>query len=308
MSECYDLIILGAGPAGLAAAIYAQRARLHTLVLDSSFSHGGQVALTSEVENYPGLCQISGTELGEMFYEHAKKLGANFSRERVKLIERNTDNGHWFLKTRRNAYETKTVILAMGASHRKLQVPGEEELAGSGVSYCATCDGAFFKGKTVAIAGGGDVAAEDALYLARVCEKVYLIHRRDKLRAAAVLAEAVAGEPRIVPLWNQKVTAIEGNPTVESLTLENTTSGEISTLKVDGLFVAIGIEPCTSLAEGLCDRDEGGYILAGEDGKTSAPGLFAAGDLRTKPLRQILTAAADGANCVCSVEEYLRTL
>lgn len=306
MSTCFDMIIIGAGPAGIAAAIYGKRANLKLLVLDSSFSNGGQVASTYEVDNYPGLRGISGMDLGNQFRAHAEALGAEFSRERVKTVTRNEEHHTWLLKTRRNLYETRTVILAAGASHRKLEVPGEEDLSGSGVSYCATCDGAFFAGKTVAVVGGGDVAAEDALYLARQCEKVYLIHRRGELRAAAVLAEAIEKNPKIEILWNKKVVEIQGKTVVEKLLLEDTLGGKREELAADGVFVAIGILPNSGLAQGLCNLTPDGYVIAGEDGRTSAPGIFAAGDLRTKPLRQILTAAADGANCVISVENYLR--
>lgn len=306
MEELYDVIIIGSGPAGLAAAIYAKRAKLESLVIEANYVSGGQVITTYEVDNYPGLPGISGMDLGTTLRDHAEKMGAVFVRDRVKELE--LSGPVKIVRTRKKEYHTKTVILATGAQHRMLGVPGEKELSGMGVSYCATCDGAFFKGKTVAVVGGGDVAVEDAIFLARTCEKVYLIHRRDTLRAAAVLSERLLSLPNVEVIWDTVVDAIEGENCVEALKLTNKKTGESGELEVQGVFLAVGITPNSALAEGKAKMDEAGYLVAGEDGVTSVPGFFAAGDVRTKQLRQIITAASDGANCITSVEKYLVTL
>lgn len=304
MSENYDLVIIGSGPAGLAAAIYARRARLHALVLEKEMMSGGQVLTTEEVDNYPGLPGMNGFELGTKFREHADALGVVFAEDEVIKI---SDLGDWKqIDGRENSYKTRTVIIATGAMHQKLGVSGEEELAGMGVSYCATCDGAFFRKKTTAVVGGGDVALEDAIFLSRLCEKVYLIHRRDEFRGAKVLQERVFALENVEVLWNTVVESIEGGEKVEALSLKQVKTGQASRLEVDGVFIAVGIKPLSGAFEGLV-KMENGYICAGEDGVTSVPGIFAAGDVRTKPLRQIITAAADGANAVVSVERYLNT-
>lgn len=300
----YDTIIIGSGPAGLAAAIYACRAKLNMLVIEQNFVSGGQAVDTYEVDNYPGLPGITGMDLGGRMREHAEKTGAEFVRTRVKALEKN-EQGNWLVIGKKESYEAKTVILAAGAKHKKLQVPGEEELSGMGVSYCATCDGAFYKDCQVAVIGGGDVAVEDAIFLSRSCKKVYLIHRRDRLRAAKVLQEKLFALPNVELIWDSAVEEIQGEEQVQSLLVKNVQNGSKKEIAVDGVFVAIGIEPESALAEGWALLDEKGYIIADETGKTSAEGLFAAGDVRTKQLRQIITAAADGANAVTSVEQYL---
>ena len=305
MEHLYDLIIIGSGPAGLAAAIYARRARLDALVLEAAYISGGQVVNTYEVDNYPGLPGISGMELGNTLRAHADRLGCRFSTE--KVLELELEGPVKTVRTRKNVYRTRTVILAMGASHRKLGVPGEDVLSGMGVSYCATCDGAFFRDKVTAVVGGGDVAVEDAIFLARGCSKVYLIHRREELRAAMALQEALKEKENVEILWNTVVKEIRGESQVTGLLLQDTRSGEQRELPVDGCFIAVGITPSSALTAGKVETDASGYLLAGEDGVTSLPGVFAAGDIRTKPLRQILTAAADGANCVTSVQNYLLT-
>lgn len=299
----YDVIILGGGPAGLSAAVYAQRARLQTLVIEEKPLSGGQILDTYEVDNYPGLPGISGFELGQKFRAHADQLGARFVNEQVKEI-RVCEEGKWVV-TNKAEYETKTLILATGANHRKLKVPGEERLTGMGVSYCATCDGAFFRGKEVAVVGGGDVALEDALFLARGCEKVYLIHRRDAFRGARILQERVKETENIELTLSSEVLEIRGGEQVESLLVRNKEEGTEYELCVQGVFIAVGIEPNASAADGIAKRDEQGYIIAGEDTQTSVPGIFAAGDVRTKQLRQVVTAAADGANAVASAQNYL---
>jgi len=303
MSERYDLLIIGSGPAGLAAAIYAQRARLSTLIIEKEYISGGQVVNTYEVDNYPGLPGINGYELGVKFREHADQLGAKFLTAEVKdiIIEENGKR----VVTSEGDYQAKAVLLAMGATHRELGVPGEKELAGMGVSYCATCDGAFFRGRTVAVIGGGDVAVEDAIFLARGCEKVYLVHRRGELRAAKSLQERLFACENVEVIWNTVVEEINGEDHVESVKLRNVKTGENRHMDMDGVFVAVGILPNSQIVRGLVDLDEGGYILAGENGVTSLDGVFAAGDIRKKPLRQIVTAVADGANAITSVQEYL---
>lgn len=300
----YDLIIIGSGPAGLAAAVYAQRAKLDTLVVEKAMVSGGQVLTTYEVDNYPGLPGIGGYDLGIKFREHADRLGARFVEDEVLNIQ---DGGKGAIKgvvCQGNTYEARSLILATGAVHRKLGVPGEEELAGAGVSYCATCDGAFFRNKVTAVIGGGDVAVEDAIFLARMCSKVYLIHRRNELRAAKSLQENLLSLDNVEVIWDTVADSINGDGMVKSLSLTNVKNGQKREVDVQGVFIAVGITPESRAFEGLVDMDHG-YIRAGEDTVTSAPGIFAAGDVRTKPLRQIITAAADGANAITSVERYL---
>ncbi len=302
----YDVIILGSGPAGLSAAIYAQRARLNTLVIEEKPLSGGQILDTYEVDNYPGLQGIGGFELGMKFREHADTLGVTFHTAQVQKVQ--VAGNLKEVVTEKETFQTKSVIVATGATHRKLGVQGEEELVGAGVSYCATCDGAFFKGKTVAVVGGGDVALEDALFLARGCEKVYLIHRRDEFRGAKVLQEQVQKTENITVLWNSEVKEIQGENKVEKILLHNNIEETDTTLEVQGIFIAVGIRPNNDAVKEVVAVDEQGYVKALEDTVTSEPGIFAAGDVRTKQLRQVITAAADGANAVTSVERYLLTV
>ena len=296
MDTIYDVIIIGTGPAGLAAAIYAKRAKLNVLLLDKSRFAGGQVLNTYEVDNYPGFPGVNGMELGKKFKEHAANMGAEVVAEEVLSIKPQSDKV--LVETKKNTYETKTVLVATGADHKLLGVPGEEELTGMGVSYCATCDGAFFKNKRVAVVGGGDVAVEDAIFLARLCEKVYLIHRRDELRAAKSLQEKLFSMNNVEILWDTVVKEVQGKDRVEQLAVESIKDGSKQGLAVDGLFVAVGIAPNSELLKGVVEMDEGGYVKAGEDCQTSEPRIFAAGDIRTKELRQIVTAVSDGANAV----------
>lgn len=300
----YDIIIIGSGPAGLSAAIYAQRACLDTIVIEKNGISGGQVLNTWEVDNYPGFPGVTGFELSRQFREHANKLGARVVQDEVVQVELSGNVKK--VVCEEETYEARCVILASGAHHRTLEVPGEEELRGAGVSYCATCDGAFFRGRTVAVVGGGDAALEDAIFLARMCEKVYIVHRRDKLRGAKRLQERLQALENVEFVWNSETAAIEGNAQVEALRLRQTKIGEERRLDVDGVFIAVGIAPESELYAGQLELDEQGYIRADESGQTSVPGVFAAGDVRTKALRQILTAASDGANCVASAERYLQ--
>lgn len=303
MEEIYDLVILGAGPAGICAAIYATRGKLNTLWLEKKFVQGGQIVDTYEVDNYPGLPGITGLDLGEAMVKHAEKLGIKPKRESVLSIEE--EGGLKVIRTKKNRYMAKAVILACGATHRQLGIPGEEELSGMGVSYCATCDGAFFQDGTVAVVGGGNVAVEDAILLSRTCKKVYLVHRRDELRADKVLQDRLFKCANVEMVWDSVPTVIEGSDKVEDIKVRNVKTDEEKAIAVDGVFIAVGIVPNTELFGNLVKLDESGYIVAGEDCVTSTPGIFAAGDIRTKQLRQVITAAADGANAVISAEKIL---
>ena len=304
MEQIYDVLIIGSGPAGMTAAIYGKRAGLSVAVLEGNYINGGQILNTYEVDNYPGLPGISGLDLADKFKEHAASHGAEFLRGKAESVS--LEGNIKVVHTRKEDFRCRTLVIASGAVHRKLGVPGEETLNGMGVSYCATCDGAFFRDKTVAVVGGGDVAVEDAIFLARGCRKVYVIHRRDQLRAAKTLQDSLFATEGVEMYWNGVVTRIDGENKVQRITVENTKTGESQELEVDGIFIAVGITPDTGFVKDFVELDSQGYIIAGEDGKTSVPGVFAAGDVRTKQLRQVITAAADGANCITSAEEYLR--
>lgn len=303
MENIYDLAILGAGPAGICAAIYATRAKLNTIWLDKKFVQGGQIVDTYEVDNYPGLPGITGLDLGEAMAGHAKKLGMKPQREPVRSIE--AGQGIKVIRTKKNEYRARAVIIACGATHRHLGIPGEEELSGMGVSYCATCDAAFFQDRTVVVVGGGNVAVEDAILLSRTCKKVYLVHRRDELRAEKILQESLFACKNVELIWDSIPLSIEGTDKVEALKIQNKKTQEESFIETDGVFIAVGIVPGTEKFKDLVKLDEAGYIVAGEDGITSEPGIFAAGDIRTKNLRQVVTAVADGANAVASAQRYL---
>ncbi len=300
----YDLIIIGAGPAGMSAAVYAARAELDFIVIEGSMMQGGQVLTTYDVDNYLGLPGIGGFEMGMKFAEHAKKLGVSFVTENV--ISMDVAGEVKKVVTDKKEYETKTIIIATGAVHRKAGIPGEAEFTGKGVSYCATCDGAFFRNKTTAVVGGGDVAVEDAIYLARMCEKVYLIHRRDEFRAAKSLVNKAKNTENIELVLDSTVERISGEAKVSSIEVKNKKTGNTDEFAVDGVFFAVGMQPVTAFVDKSVQMNEAGYIVAGEDCATNVPGVYAAGDIRTKQLRQIITAAADGANAVTSVEKYIQ--
>ena len=304
MSDIYDLAILGGGPAGITAAIYASRARLNTIWIDKNFAPGGQITATYEVDNYPGMPGISGMDLGEAFGEHARKLGLEPKREKILSLE-NISGEIRTIRTKKNEYQAKTVILAFGAEHRKLDIPGEDDLGGLGVSYCATCDGAFYKDRTAVVVGGGNVAAEDAVFLSGLCKKVYLIHRRDQLRADKAIQERVFACENIEMIWDSVPLEILGQDEVKGIRIRNVKTEEERTLDTDGVFIAVGIVPNTALVKDMLELDEGGYIRANEEGITRVPGIFAAGDIRTKALRQVVTAVSDGANAVASAQKYL---
>lgn len=304
MSELYDLIIIGAGPAGLTAAIYAGRAELKTLLLERNPMGGGQIVNTYEVDNYPGLPGINGFDLGSKMSEHADRYAITRVEAEVSSME--LTGGEKVVHTDQGDFSGKCVLITSGNSPRKLGVPGEEELAGMGVSYCATCDGAFFRKRTTLVVGGGDVAVEDAIFLARGCEKVYLVHRRDELRAAKSLQTALLAMDNVEVIWDSVVESVNGKDQVESVSIRNVKTNELKDVPVNGVFIAVGTQPnnASYMKAGL-NTDANGYIIAGEDCKTNLPGVFAAGDVRTKRLRQVSTAVGDGANAITSVLEAL---
>lgn len=296
----YDLIILGAGPAGLTAGIYAARGGLNAVIVESK-AVGGQAALTAEIENYPGFASVSGYELVSLMQAQCEALGVSFVFDAPVTLALEGD-----VKRVETAYsgtlEARAVILATGALPRTLGIERESELMGGGVSYCATCDGAFFRGKPVAVVGGGNTAVEDSLYLEKFASEVYLIHRRDALRADAILADRVKNSGVHI-VWDSVVTALDGDKKLQSVTLKNVKSGDTSSLAVNGLFVAVGQKPAT---EGLTGVElDGGYIVTDSEMRTSLPGVFAAGDVRKKTLRQVVTAAADGAVAAESAIKFL---
>ena len=299
----YDVIIIGAGPAGLSAAIYAKRAMLSALLIDRNYVGGGQIINTYEVDNYPGLPGINGFDLGQKMSDHADK----FEIEKISTEVLNVDASSKVKRvtTDDGEFEAKALIIATGNSPAKLNIPGEEEFTGMGVSYCATCDGAFFKNKITAVVGGGDVALEDAIFLSRGCEKVYIIHRRDEFRGAAVLQDELKKAPNIEIIYNSVVTEIKGEDNVNTIIVKNVNSGISQEVNVDGIFIAVGNNPNGEFIPSELNTNEKGYIIASEDCVTNVPGVFAAGDIRAKKLRQVVTAVADGANSVYSLQDYL---
>jgi len=297
-----DVIIIGSGPAGMSAAVYATRAGLKVCMIEKSPISGGQVLNTYEVDNYLGMPGMNGIDMSMKFREHVDKLGVEVLEADVLSIKKEGDT--FLIETSKKQLQSKSVIVATGAEHAKLGVPGEEELAGMGVSYCATCDGAFFRNRETAVVGGGDVALEDAIYLARGCSKVYLIHRRDSFRGAKVLETELRSLPNVELVLNTVVESIQGEDMVEKLCCKSVQDGSTMEIPVSGVFVAVGIHPQTELIRELVECDDAGYVIAGEDGATSLPGLFVAGDIRKKPVRQIITAVADGANAAVSAGNY----
>lgn len=312
----YDVIIIGAGPAGLSAAVYASRAGLSAVLLEQGAAEGGQALLADRVDNYLGIPDISGYELGNRFRRHAAQTGIPMERKEAVQIKK-LEEGWEVCMTDGSRMQSRAVILAMGAEHLPLGVPGEREYCGKGISYCASCDGAFFRGKTAAVVGGGNTAVGDALTLSGLCRKVYLIHRRDSLRASPALQERLFACKNVELLWNSTAERILGENTVTGICIrtrleqtaqkqgeqqeEKQEDGELRRLAVDGVFVAVGRKPRTEMVQTLLACDARGYICAGEDCRTSVPGILAAGDLRTKPVRQIVTAVADGAAAVAAL-------
>lgn len=295
----YDIIITGSGAAGLAAAIYAKRAALNALIVEKDYMGTGQIAFSECVENYPGLLGLSGFELGDKFREHAEQLGAKFLEGEVTALSRNGEN--WMVEIADGSrLEAKTVIFAAGASHRRLDVPGGDKRR---ISYCAVCDGSLYKDKTVAVIGGGDTALGDALYLSKLAKTVYLIHRRNEFRANKSLQERVSKTENIITVTEAVLSAVTGGEGVEGV--DYVQRGEEKHLALDGIFAAIGSVPNSRILDGICELDENGFVIAGEDCRTTADGLFAAGDVRTTPLRQVITAAADGARAAIAAENYI---
>jgi len=302
----YDVAVIGAGPAGLAASLYAARAKMSTVVIEKMFP-GGQAALTDTIENYPGFTEgINGIQLTAAMKKQAERFGAKFINGDVEKIEKNNDL--FTIVTKKENLEAKTVILAAGAQPRKLGVKGEREFTGRGVSYCATCDGAFYKDKPIAIVGGGDTAIQEALYLTRFASKVFVIHRRDQLRATKVLQERAFNNEKIEFVWNSVVNEIKGQNAVEEVVVENVKTGKLNSLRVDGIFVAIGHLPNTDFVKDLVHLDERGYVITDDHMVTNIPGLFAAGDIRQKDLRQVVTAVADGAIAAVEASKYIENI
>ncbi len=297
-NKVLDMVIVGGGAAGLTAAIYAQRAGLDYVMLDIAASMGSQLTQTDEVENYTGLGKIGGMDLVMKFREHAQSMGANMADGRVQSVVK--DDGIFTVKTAQNSYQAKTVVYCGGATHRPLGVPGEAEFTGKGVSYCAVCDGFFYRGKTALVVGGGDTAVSEALFLSNFCHDVYIVHRRDTFRAAKSLTDRLFAKENITPVMTAEVAQIKGDNAVSAVVLKDGRE-----LAVNGVFVAVGIVPNSEPICALADCDGAGFVIADESGATSCEGLYVAGDVRTKPLRQIITACADGANCVTAAQVYL---
>ena len=302
MKRIYDMVILGGGPGGYTAALYAARAGLDTVVLEK-LSAGGQMALTSQIDNYPGFPEgIDGFELGMKFQEQAERFGAKTEYAEVRSLDLKASPK--VLHTSEGDFFARTVVIATGAGARKLGLPDEERLTGRGVGYCAHCDGMFYRGKTVAVIGGGNSAAAEALHLSRIARKVILIHRRDTLRATKIYHEPLKKLENIDFRWNSAVTELIGQERLSAIRVKNLLSGEEEILELDGVFVSIGRKPATELLAGQVELDNG-YIVADESTQTSIPGVYAVGDVRTKVLRQILTAASDGANAAHHAEGWL---
>ncbi|MEE0853738.1 thioredoxin-disulfide reductase [Eubacterium ventriosum] len=300
----YDIVIVGAGTAGMSAAIYGVRSGKKVLLLEEK-NYGGQIVNTPEVENYPGIIKTSGFEFATNLFNQAKSLGAEIKYEKALKIE---DNGTLkTIVTNKNTYEAKTVIIATGAKNRQLRLENEKKLIGSGVSYCATCDGMFFRGRDVAVVGGGNTALEDAMFLSNYCNKVYIIHRRDKLRGEEKIAKAISEKDNIEMVWNSNVIKILGDNQVEGITVKNSVDGSEKNIKVSGLFIAVGQEPDNYDFQSVIKLDEKGYVIAGEDCRTETNGIFTAGDCRTKSVRQLTTAASDGAVAAIGACEYIDT-
>jgi thioredoxin reductase (NADPH) len=298
----YDVLIIGGGPAGLTAGLYAARAGLKSLLLERGI-FGGQIVNARLVENYPGFPEgISGPELGEFMHRQAAKYGLETLTAEVTRV---TTANAYKVFTTEGSIQTESIIIAAGSEYRKLGIPGEEELSGRGVSYCATCDGFFFRGREVAVIGGGDTAITDALELAQHCRKVYIVHRRDQLRATKALQEKAFSQPNIELAWNTVVDEIIGDKMLSGLRLRNVKTGRPSDLEVDGVFVAVGLKPNSQVFSQLVTLDEAGFIVTDELMKTSAPGIFAAGDVRHNSFRQVITAAGDGAAAASSAFKYL---
>lgn len=302
----FDVVILGGGPAGLSAAIYASRGAVSTALIDISMM-GGQPSNYLELENYPGFPIIGGYDLMEKFEEHADKFGVQkFPMQEIEKIDLTTEPK--IILTKEGEFRAKSVIIACGASPMKLGVPGEKEFVGRGVSYCAVCDGAFYKNKVVAVVGGGNAAVEEAMYLTKFADKVYIIHRRNELRADKIVQERAFKNEKVEFIWDSVVKEIQGDDLVHTAVLENVKTGERTNLSVNGVFPYIGMVPNVTDITGQIEQDAGGFILTDETMKTSVEGVYAVGDIRKTPLRQVITAAADGAIGAVYAVKYLETL
>ncbi|MBG9453169.1 thioredoxin reductase [Lysinibacillus sphaericus] len=308
MSEekIYDVVIIGAGPAGMTAAVYTSRANLSTLMIERGIP-GGQMANTEEVENYPGFDTILGPELSTKMFDHAKKFGAEYAYGDVSEIIDGEE--YKTIKSGAKEYKTRAIIISTGAEYKKMGVPGEKELGGRGVSYCAVCDGAFFKQKNLVVVGGGDSAVEEGVYLTRFADKVTIVHRRDKLRAQKILQDRAFANEKIDFIWNATVKEInEADGKVGSVTLQSTVDGTESDFATNGVFIYIGMLPLTKPFESLGILNDAGYILTNDNMETTVPGIFAAGDVREKSLRQIVTATGDGSIAAQAVQHYVEEL
>lgn len=304
--KIYDLIIIGAGPAGMTAAVYASRANLSTLMLERGIP-GGQMANTEEVENYPGFDSILGPELSSKMFEHAKKFGAEYAYGDVSTVIDGKE--YKTIKAGSKEYKTRAIIITTGAEYKKMGIPGESELGGRGVSYCAVCDGAFFRNKNLIVIGGGDSAVEEGIYLTRFAEKVTIVHRRDKLRAQKIIQDRAFANEKIDFMWNSTVEEVnDKDGKVGSVAVKSTVDGSMSEVQADGVFIYIGMNPLTAPFKDLGILNEAGYIPTNDKMETSVPGIYAAGDVRDKTLRQIVTATGDGSIAAQAVQEYIEHL
>lgn len=304
----YDVIIVGAGPAGLCAAMYAGRGMLKSLTIERG-APGGELLNTDVIEDYIGFESVKGWELAQKMTDHAKKFGAELLTDTVEKIRKAHDGWFDVVTAGGTTYRAPAVILTAGGTPVKLDVPGEREYAGKGVSYCAVCDGAFFKGEILAVVGGGDAAVEEADYLTRYATKVYIVHRRDQLRASKIIQQRAFANPKIELVWNKRVAEIKGTERgTDHLVLEDTVTGERSTLPVGGVFIFVGFKPNAGLVDGHAKHDAGGYFVTDDRMMTSIPGLFAAGDVRSQLTRQITTAVGDATTAAIAVEKYLTAL
>ncbi|KXH79281.1 thioredoxin-disulfide reductase [Sporosarcina sp. HYO08] len=304
--KIYDVIVIGAGPAGMTAAVYTSRSNMSTLMLERGIP-GGQMATTEDIENYPGFDHILGPDLSTKMFDHARKFGAEYAYGDVKEV---IDNGNTkTIIVGDKEYKARSIIIATGAEYRKIGVPGENDLTGRGVSYCAVCDGAFFRKKEIVVIGGGDSAVEEGAYLTRFADKVTIIHRRDELRAQKILQDRAFANDKIEFLWNSTVKQVnEKDGKIGSITLVSTVDGSESEFETDGMFVYVGMDPLTAPFKNLGILDENGYIHTNEDMETSIPGIFAAGDVREKLLRQIVTATGDGSIAAQAAQRYIEAL
>lgn len=303
--KIYDVVIVGAGPAGMTAAVYASRANLSTLMLERGMP-GGQVANTEEVENFPGFDYITGPELSNKMFEHAQKFGAEYKYGDIKNVE--LDGDIKVIKTTSENILARSLIIATGTEHKKLGIPGEELLSGRGVSYCAVCDGAFFKEKHLVVIGGGDSAVEEGMFLTKYASKVTIVHRRDELRAQKILQDRAFNNDKIEFIWNTEIQSINGDSKVSSVTLKNKETDEVYDYDADGVFIYIGLQPLTAPFKDLGILTEDNYIESNEEMETPIKGIFAAGDVRVKSLRQIVTATGDGSIAAQNASEYLDSL